>query len=392
MRTLNIKMTAAAKDRLKLLKDLDALPLPLDKEQLRPFDFGFVNNVMCVTVGNHKVAMVPNYHNGEDFSLSVVLAPDARADHALKRFFSQLTEHLDQVARVINHEKRADTLTRRQRAAIEKAQEKAWMQERMAALDALWVKPEMIVQDTVITLEDLAAASLFQASHDVFSVTIGHAEIPHIRPAGTSYITLMAMGMSIEVRFEDGDAVFHPSEHLLVDHRRIYDAFTAEGRVLDEGAMRREIIRMRDRNASIRQHMKARAFIDALPEGEYKIETFAIDKPEIHTPFQQTFEGVDVYVDISGITLSEQGCPVYTFRPCHVRDGRFPTVPGDAVQQDRRRGDEYLFPSSRMAAVGHFMISCLAEANPDIDFSRFREISVETLLAEVDNTDIGYGL
>lgn len=382
MRTLNIEMSKAAKDRLNLLKNLDTLPLPLDKENLRPFDFAFTNHVMCVLFEGAKIAFVPDEYAGKSFPLFVALAPDERVDAALKRFFEKVTDHLDVIGRLQREEKRAEKALRDERNARAEARVEQKVAEDMKVVASLWTQPTQVMSGPRITEEDFEAAARFTGEGDAFSLTSGYRHDVVVR----------GIHSRMNVTFADGNMVVHTFVNLYGENKIAIDKFTAQGLVFDEGKLRAEIIRMRDRNNRIHAAGKARAFIQSLNGTDYKVESFVMGTTGGSNIFDRTFGDVQVRAAATAITFLEEGCPIYAFSPAYFNEGQFPKTPSEALVQKRFDLEEYLFNDAEISAIGNLMIAGLAEVNPDVDFTQFREVGVDTLLAEVDNTDIGYNL
>lgn len=383
MRRIDIKMTQAAKERLKQLKNPDELLLPLDRDELRPFDFVFHNNVLCVTFENRKIAFVADHHNGDTFPLFIQVAPDPQVDAALTRFFDVLTRHMDAVGRLLREEKREEKKQRDTQAAAYRAEQQAKVRKSMDAARHLWVHKDEVIQGPVITHDDLIMAGRFKNKEDAFDVMTGY----------THTISIHAMDLArMQVRIEGDVVVFERFINTYGLAQDMIARFAAEDLVFNEQALRTEIINLRDRNQRIVAADASRAFIEALPLGEYAIENYVMDSTKPSTPYVQSFGDVTVRATSEAITFQECGCDVHTFSLSSHPDGVFPKDAGEALNQRRKLRAEHPFTKRDLAAIGNLMLCGLADSNPEMDFEVFKTVSVDRLVTEVEGTHIGYGL
>lgn len=382
MRTLNIPMSQAAKDRLSLLRNVDALPLPLDMDSLRPFEFAFRNKVMCVTFGDADVAIVPKVMRGDrSFGLKVMLAESPAVDVALQRFFATLTRHLDAVGRFMREEQRETVEARRAQKILADQEREARIQQDAVQLRRFFVPGDVIFPEgQPITEDDCVLALRYAHPDDPFVCEYGGEFYIYPRDV-PNLLVLLDLDHANHVRCEA-----HPQYNLHL----AFEALQREGLKLNIEMITAEVIRMRDRALAIDADNQVNALIETLPNGEYKIETFAFRARPDMVGFTKEFGNVTVEGTSEDIKFYQNGCLIHQFEVAIFTQTEYPETAQDGLHYVEVYGEAEDFMDCAKA-IGNLLISGLAEANPEINFGIYKDVDVSVIEIEAQRTDAGYG-
>lgn len=405
MRVLPITITQAAFKRLSLLADLDALPLPLDPEDHRPFGFDFRNGTMCLTFEGADVAYVPRKmdNNKKTFSLRVTMADDHRVDKALTRFFDTLSDHLKRVGQQM----RANAEPRGETRAERTAREEKLARERLARVSAMCRRAYQQISP-YLTTPGRQDAPAFPTSitREPFSADDDVWEIQK-KPYVTENVYVKYKGgatIAFKPRLHP-DGSFSSYENMSYGEiaRGIQDEMEARGTVFNMTRIAQDLLKILARDARLDDMPALMNTLKNLPTPVHAIERAITQFPEDpHSKANTVFtvpldDGFFLSASSRMITIKKEGCVLAKFKiEPYTQEMDNPDGVENLlkVRDMLKRGEDVahdLAPTDMRNILGVWLSGLIA-ANPDMDASIYAHPDPDAVAAAFFDTDTGYRL
>lgn len=385
-------MSDAAFKRLSLLRDLEALPVPVADDAFSPFGFRFQNAVLCLTYQGRDVAFVPKLSNEDKsgFDLLTTLPDSTIIDSAYRNAFTRVRSALDHNGKILAQQKRDDQKRRSEHQLLREQEQETRFAREMQASKRFFTthKP----QETWIDLdpdmlEDMSSLSV-GAAHDPLAVLAG-GRGRHF----TMHVTIKPYGVGDAVRITMTD-----TGRLAVSS----GLNSREGLFVDCAVLSAEINRMIERKVRLRSPEVTNRVLTALTNLEaprYALQPFRIND------FGGTFhrdEGVKVPL-CEGVCLSMRDLTL-SVRVEDVNLITFNMKTDPLLIEEIENGfdmsrSESIHPDSRLRInpdmyekLASFWIHTLAEAHPQTDFSVYEILPAQDVETDAMNMTAGYDL
>lgn len=316
MRTFDHAMTKAAFERLKLLKEPDNLPVPLDPVLLRPFEIRFEGDTLCVSHEGRDLMYVGEFVKPSG-ARGVLTYPDNEAvDGLMRRLLNRATRHLDECNRIMAAQKREEAA--RRAAEQEERQAKREEEVRLNPPFAGLATEEGGVITVPKAVFDEAKRA--KAEHEWTLNHENYGRGPHLVRA---YHRGRSLSFTYEERGEDVLLTPTPDNSM----------------ALDPEGVAAEIRRRAERIARVTDPDRIRRALEALPPAEYSCAMAVMKTPERGMPRQaltvDVGDGAEFVANPDGVSLRIEGIGVMDFRVRHRQDD--PYVPKKESDCVRRR-------------------------------------------------------
>ncbi len=374
MRYLDIPMSKAAKGRLSLLKDIPALPIPLDPALHAPFGLRWAEQTLCLTYEGSDVAYVPEKmrDTGSAFSLNVLVGPSDTIDLAFQRAFANLTRILDRNGSAIAAQKR-DEAERRAEEKREKAANPG---------------PIAYFLKDAHTIPSRDLGTLSEKDIEILLRFPMHQDPLALEKSGYEVIQFRHDGKSATMR-RDGTQYALVHDHIGLD--------TAKVRV--------EILRRIEKNRRLSDAAYVIEGLRALPPARFSIQRFQMQNStnyDRESYEDMIFFGQDMALRLTGFSASvlREGHVLLEIRVFSHKAQNSHWIPKDAGDclNYRNRQDKSGFTGDVMKgidvqtldAIASLWLEALAKNLDHIDLAFCAFPDENRLLAEAERMDMGY--
>lgn len=377
-------------ERLKLLNSPDPV-LPLDPQNIRPFELSFTKNTLCLSFNGKLVAYASQEldETRKGFTLNVMARENIFLDQALRKTFEKLTKHLNQVQRIINADKQQEKIRRDAETEAMRESLMTRCREVFEKISPLMLRGEQ--NDFTASSEEMIAAQLCRAQDDVIDV---------VHQNGLFSIRLMNIGSGFinTPLFMENEAQLKISTfgYLGIENTNIINLIkeVSPDMVLDAAMISQQIKRMAERNLRITDVERVMSAMRNIQETEYDAVRFFMSGLSLipkRSASVDIGDGYSCMANAGGIHLLSEGCEVFflSVRPIEDRDetnlkhcfyapsGKMRQVFNDLSDDDMKR-------------ICGAWVGLLQGACPELDFEVCKNVDEEALLRATEMMDMGY--
>lgn len=316
MRTFDHAMTKAAFERLRLLREPEKLPLPLDPALLRPFAVRFEGDTLCVSHEGRDLMYVGEFVKPSGARGVLTYPNNESVDGLMRRLLNRATRHLDECNRIMAAQKREEAA--RRAAEQEERQAKREEEERLNPPFAGLATEEGGVITVPKTVFDKAKRA--KAEHEWTLNYDNYGRGPHLVRA---YHRGRSLSFAYEERGEDVVLTPTPDNSMALDPELFVE----------------ELRRRAERITRVTDPDRIRRALEALPPAEYSCAMAVMKTPERGIPLQgltvDVGDAAEFVANMDGVSLRIEKITVMDFRVRHRHDD--PYVPKKDSDCVRRR-------------------------------------------------------